>query len=186
DRVALRSVVSEVLYESRSPYSRKIIIDRGMQHGLLTGQPVIDAHGVIGQITRTLPLSSEVTLLTDPASAIPVQAIRTGQRLIAFGGATPGTIELRFLSGGSDLQDSDVMVTSGLDGVYPAGLPVGTIVSLSSGSLGATTARALVRPAAAMASSKMVLVLLVDRAAIPAPPAPEPALPARRRRAGAG
>jgi rod shape-determining protein MreC len=184
ERAAVRSIVAEVLYESRDPYSRKVVIDRGLQHGLLAGQPVIDAHGVIGQVTRSLPLSSEVTLLTDRKSAIPVRVVRTGQRMIAFGGAEPGMLELRFLSGSTDLREGDDLVTSGLDGVYPAGIPVGTALNVKTGSLGASSARVTVRPAAAMSTSRMALVLLIDRTALPAAAIPEPQTPPRRRRAG--
>ena len=184
ERSAVRSIVAEVLYESRDPYSRKVVIDRGLQHGLLAGQPVIDARGVIGQVTRALPLSSEVTLLTDRKSAIPVRIVRTDQRMIAFGGAEPGMLELRFLSGSSDLREGDELVTSGLDGVYPAGMPVGTALDVKSGSLGTSSARVTVRPAATMSTSRMALVLLIDRAALPAAAAPEPEAPTRRRRAG--
>ena len=180
----MRSIVAEVLYESREPYSRKVVIDRGLQHGLLAGQPVIDARGVIGQVTRALPLSSEVTLLTDRKSAIPVRIVRTDQRMIAFGGAEPGMLELRFLSGSSDLREGDELVTSGLDGVYPAGMPVGTTLDVKSGSLGTSSARVTVRPAASISTCRMALVLLIDRAALPAPAAPEPEAPTRRRRAG--
>ncbi len=184
ERSAVRSIVAEVLYESRDPYSRKVVIDRGLQHGLLAGQPVIDARGVIGQVTRALPLSSEVTLLTDRKSAIPVRIVRTDQRMIAFGGAEPGMLELRFLSGSSDLREGDELVTSGLDGVYPAGMPVGTTLDVKSGSLGTSSARVTVRPAASISTSRMALVLLIDRAALPAAAAPEPEAPTRRRRAG--
>jgi len=184
ERSAMRSIVAEVLYESRDPYSHKVVIDRGLQHGLLAGQPVIDARGVIGQVTRTLPLSSEVTLLTDRKSAIPVRIVRTDQRMIAFGGTEPGMLELRFLSGSTDLREGDELVTSGLDGVYPAGMPVGTALDVKSGSLGTSNARVTVRPAASISTSRMALVLLIDRAALPAAAAPEPEVPMRRRRAG--
>jgi len=184
ERSAMRSIVAEVLYESRDPYSHKVVIDRGLQHGLLAGQPVIDARGVIGQVTRTLPLSSEVTLLTDRKSAIPVRIVRTDQRMIAFGGTEPGMLELRFLSGSTDLREGDELVTSGLDGVYPAGMPVGTALDVKSGSLGTSSARVTVRPAASISTSRMALVLLIDRAALPAAAAPEPEVPMRRRRAG--
>ena len=80
ERAAIPSTVGEVLYDARDPYSRRVIIDRGLQHGVLAGQPVLDAQGVAGQVTRTLPLSSEVTLLTDRTAAIPIEVPRTGQR----------------------------------------------------------------------------------------------------------
>lgn len=183
ERVAVRSVMAEVLYEPRDPYTRKAVIDRGLQHGLLAGQPVIDARGVIGQVTRVLPLSSEVTLLTDRSAAIPVEVQRTGQRSVAFGGLPSGLLELRFLSAASDLAEGDTLVTSGLDGIYPPGLAVGSIERIESAASSASAARVLVRPTGGLDRSRILLVLLVDRSALPPPPPPEKPADPRHRRA---
>jgi rod shape-determining protein MreC len=78
DRVQIKTLMSEILYDARDPFSRKIILDRGQTHGIRTGQPVIDDLGVIGQVTRVFPFTSEVTLLTDKDHAIPVQVLRSG------------------------------------------------------------------------------------------------------------
>ena len=72
------------------PYTRKLVLDRGLQHGVLAGQPVIDARGVVGQMTRVLPLSSEVTLITDRRRDDAGRSARTGERSVAFGGSPPG------------------------------------------------------------------------------------------------
>ncbi len=181
ERLAIRSVIAEVLYDTRDPYTRKLVIDRGLQHGVLAGQPVIDARGVAGQVTRVMPLSSEVTLVTDRSSAVPVSILRTGQRSVAFGGSAPGMLELRFLAGSSDLREGDELVTSGLDGVYPAGIPVGTIARIEAGASTGASARVFVRPRAGLQNSRMMLVLLVDRSLLPPPP-PEPATDARKRK----
>lgn len=183
ERAATRTVIAEVLYDTRDPYTRKLVLDRGLQHGVLAGQPVIDAQGVIGQITRVLPLSSEVTLLTDRNATVPVEVQRTGQRSIAFGGAGPDLLELRFLSAGSDLKVGDTLVTSGLDGVFPPGMPVGHVLRIEPAGASATYARVLVRPVAGVDRSRMMLVLLVDASALPPVPAPEPSPEARKRRA---
>ena len=169
ERTSTSSFVAEVLYEARDTYSRRVIIDRGLQHGARSGQPVIDATGVVGQVTRVTPLSSEVTLLTDRSAAIPVEVRRTGQRTIAFGGAESGLLELRFVSIGSDLREGDVLVTSGLDGVYPRSLPVGTITRIEASSSSAAFSRVLVEPAAGLERSRAMLVLQVDREAPPKP-----------------
>jgi len=182
ERAAIRSVIAEVLYDTRDPYTRKLVLDRGLQHGVLAGQPVIDAQGVIGQVTRVLPLSSEVTLLTDRNAAIPVEVQRTGQRSVAFGGAAPGLLELRFLNAGSDLRQGDTLSTSGLDGIFPPGLPVGSIVRIDPAGSASGFARVLVKPVAGVDRSRLMLVLLVDQTALPPPPAPEPAPEGRRRR----
>lgn len=181
ERSAVRSVIAEILYDTRDLYTRRFVIDRGLQHQVLPGQPVIDARGVVGQVTRAFPLTAEVTVLTDRNATIPVQVQRTGQRSIAFGGAEPGMLELRFLNAGSDLREGDVVVTSGIDGIYPPGLPVGTVARIEPTASSASYARVLVRPLAAVEASRMMLVLLVDREALPPPP-PEPAPEGRRRR----
>lgn len=182
ERTAIPSVVAEVLYDTRDPYSRRMVLDKGLQHGVLPGQPVIDAHGVVGQVTRVLPLSSEITLLTDRNASIPIEVQRTGQRSIAFGGAAPGLLELRFLSASTDLRTGDVLTTSGLDGVYPPGLPVGRIVRIDAGGSSGAFARVLVAPIAGIEVSRQLLVLLVDSSQLPPAPAPEPPADSRRRR----
>ncbi|MBX3638448.1 MAG: rod shape-determining protein MreC, partial [Rubrivivax sp.] len=122
----VRSLAAEVLYEGADPFSRKVFVDRGSNHGVLPGAPVVNAAGVLGQVTRAFPLSSEVTLLADKDAAIPVLNLRTQQRSAAFGGREGG-MELRFLPANADVEVGDRLLTSGLDGVYPAGLPVGTV-----------------------------------------------------------
>ena len=161
ERAAIPSVIAEVLYDTRDPYSRRLVLDKGLQHGLLAGQPVIGSRGVIGQITRVLPLSSEVTLLTDRNATLPVELQRTGQRAIAFGGGNDGLLDLRFLAASSDIKPGDLVVTSGLDGVYPPGLPVGKVARHEA--------------PAAIDRSRLMLVLLVDRNVLPPPPSEAPA-----------
>ncbi|MCX7228993.1 MAG: rod shape-determining protein MreC [Burkholderiales bacterium] len=182
DRSAVRSVVAEVLYDTRDPFTRKLVLDKGLQQGVASGQPVVDANGVVGQITRVFPLSAELTLITDRNMTIPVQVQRSGMRAIAFGGAEPGRMELRFMSVNADLKEGDVVVTSGLDSLYPAGLPVGRIVSVDRGRTG-NFARVLVDPIAGVDQSRMLLVLLVDRTGLPpVPAAPEASVDARGKR----
>jgi rod shape-determining protein MreC len=171
-----------VLYDTRDPFTRKLVLDKGLQQGVASGQPVVDANGVVGQITRVFPLSAELTLITDRNMTIPVQVQRSGMRAIAFGGAEPGRMELRFMSVNADLKDGDVVVTSGLDSLYPAGLPVGRIVSVDRGRTG-NFARVLVDPIAGVDQSRMLLVLLVDRTGLPpVPPPPEASVDARGKR----
>jgi rod shape-determining protein MreC len=119
----------QVLYETADPYSHNIVIDKGAMSGIAAGSAVIDVAGVVGQVTRVYPLSSEVTLLTDRDQSVPVLNARTGQRFIAFGDPVTlgGSLELRFVPASADLQQDDLLTTSGIDGVYPAGLQVGKI-----------------------------------------------------------
>lgn len=179
ERTAIRSTVAEVLYDAPDPFSRRLVVDRGLQHGVKAGQPVIDAHGVIGQVTRAHPLSSEVTLVTDRNSTIPIEIRRTGIRTLAWGAATGGTIELRFLPAASDIRAGDELVTSGLDGLFPPGLPVARVTSVGSGSTSAFM-RVVAEPAARVERTKLLLVLLVEPPA-DTPQAAEPPPDSRRR-----
>ena len=119
--LAVRSQAAEVLYESTDPYSRKVVVDRGLAQGIAAGSPVISEAGVIGQVTRVYPLSSEVTLLTDKDAAVPVLNARTQARSAAYGSTTGDALELRFMAGNADVQVGDLLQTSGVDGVYPPG-----------------------------------------------------------------
>lgn len=121
--------IAEILYAARDPYARRVIVDKGSQQGVTSGQAVVDDLGVIGQITRVFPLTSEVTLLTDKDQAIPVQVQRNGLRAV-LAGAGAGTLELRFLAANADVQPGDILVTSGLDGIYLPGLPVAKVANI--------------------------------------------------------
>jgi len=112
----VKSVAADVLYEASDPFSRKFFIDRGATHGVVPGAPVIDEAGVLGQVTRVYPMSSEVTLLVDKEAAIPVLNTRTRQRSAAFG-ADGSALELRFMAGNSDVKVGDLLQTSGVDGI---------------------------------------------------------------------
>lgn len=120
---------AEVLFDTADPYTRKVVIDQGLTQGIAPGSPVIDEQGVLGQVTLVQPFSSEVTLVIDRDLSIPVQNTRTGVRSVAFGDATThgGGMELRFIAANADIQEGDVLATSGVDGVYPAGLPVARV-----------------------------------------------------------
>jgi rod shape-determining protein MreC len=126
-KVSVQAV--QVLYETPDPYSQRLVIDKGDTSGIAAGSPVIDDAGVLGQVTRVYPWVSEVTLLTDRDQSIPVMNARTGERQVAFGnqGHADGALELRFVPPGSDVQVGDLLTTSGIDGVYPAGLHVATV-----------------------------------------------------------
>jgi len=161
ERLDVRSMPAEVLYAGRDPYSHKIFIDKGAANGLQPGSPVADELGVVGQVTRVHPLISEVTLLTDQDQAIPVQVLRNGLRAVAFGGGASGMLELRFMSPNAEIQNGDRLVTSGIDGTYPAGLPVATVVRIERDTEH-TFARAVCKPAAGVDRGRYVLVLSND------------------------
>ncbi len=181
--LTVRSQAADVMYEAADPFSRKLFIDRGATQGVVAGSPVVNEAGVLGQVTRVYPLSSEVTLLVDADAAIPVLNVRTTQRSVAFGGArAPGgldAMELRFMSGNADVQPADRLVTSGLDAVYPPGLAVATVRAVErKGDAG--FARILLDPAARAEGVRHVLVLEPVGAQLPrTPPPPEAASAAR-------
>jgi rod shape-determining protein MreC len=160
ERLERRATPAEILYGGRDPYSHKVFIDRGAQHGVEPGSPVADESGAVGQVTRVYPGLSEVTLLTDKDHAIPVQVVRNGLRAVAFGGGS-GMLELRFMAANAEIQNGDRLVTSGIDGVYPAGLPVATVVRIERDAAH-TFARIVCEPAAGVQRGRYVLVLSSD------------------------
>ncbi len=162
----VKSVMAEILYDARDPFTRKVIMDKGTQHGIAAGQPVIDDVGIVGQVTRVFPFSSEVTLLTDKDQAIPVQVARNGLRSVAYGSGESGYLDLRFMSANADIKKDDVLVTSGIDGVYPAGLAVAKVISVETKSADAF-AHIVCEPIAGIEKHKQLLILLVN-------PNPEP------------
>lgn len=121
------SIVAEIMHVGRDLFTKKIVVNRGSTQGIEAGEAVVDATGVIGQVTRVYPLSSEVTLITDKSLAIPIQVERNGLRAIAFGHGRDNTLDLPYLPTNVDIKRGDKLVTSGIDGVYPAGLAVATV-----------------------------------------------------------
>jgi rod shape-determining protein MreC len=185
--LTVKSVVAEVLFEAADPFSRKVVISRGTAHGIVIASPVIDEIGVLGQVTRVFPLSAEVTLLSDKDASIPVLNTRTQQRGAAFGGAATArdgaAMELRYLASNADVQIGDVLTTSGLDGVYAAGLPVARVVGVDRLADGGF-ARIRLAPLANADGVRHVLV--AEPLSRQLPPRPEPAAdpdksPAKRR-----
>ena len=172
--IAVRSQAAEILYEAADPYSRKVIIDRGVTHNILPGSPVINEAGVLGQVTRVYLQSSEVTLLTDRDAAIPVLNSRTQARSAAFGGAGGGVglLEMRFMAGNADVQVGDMLTTSGVDGVYPPGLKVASVAKIDR-KIDTGFARIVLQPAASPDGVRHVLVL--EPTGVRLPPRPQAA-----------
>ena len=171
--LSIKSTAAEILYEAADPYSRKVFIDRGATQGVARSSPVVNEAGVLGQVTRVYPLTAEVTLLTDRDAAIPVINNRTQQRSAAFGGAGGGAnpgMELRFMAGNADVQAGDALSTSGLDGVYPQGLPVARVQGVERRA-DSGFARITLAPAASPDGVRHVLVL--EPTGLQMPPRPE-------------
>ena len=173
-RLLVRSQTAQVLYEASDPYSRKVVIDRGAASGVVLASPVINEAGVLGQVTRVFPLSSEVTLLTDKDAAIPVLNARSLARSAAFGSAAGlgEAMEMRFMAGNADVQVGDTLTTSGVDGVYPPGLPVAK-VALVDRKVDSGFARIVLTPTALPDGVRHVMVL--EPVGLQMPPPPEPA-----------
>ena len=129
-RIDVKSVAADILYNAPDPFARKVILDRGAQQGVEPGLAVVDAQGVIGQVTRVHPIQSEVTLLTDRRQSIPVSVVRNGVRGVLYGTGR-GSLEMRHVLADVDIQPGDQLVTSGLDGVYVPGLPVAKVLSVN-------------------------------------------------------
>ena len=178
ERVPVKSLLAEVLYDARDINSRKIILDRGTNQGLMLGLPVIDNQGVVGQVTRVFPFTSEVTLLTDKDQAIPVQLLRNGLRSVAYGRGKPGNMELRFTAPNADIQVGDIVVTSGLDGIYPAGLAVARVTQVEN-SAGGSFGGVICQPLAGIQNNSQLLVLM-STADIPQRPAEEEFKPLKK------
>ena len=122
--------LAEIVYTERDIFRRKLFLDKGAQANVQTGQIVMDDSGIVGQVTRVYPWLSEVTLVTDKDHAVPVQVLRNGLRAVVFGSGDTSKLALRYMPTSADLQEGDVLVTSGIDGIYPPGLPVARVGSI--------------------------------------------------------
>lgn len=178
--LTVRSLSAEVLYDAPDAFSRKVIIDRGATHGVVIASPVVNEAGVLGQVTRVYPLSSEVTLLNDKDAAIPVLNTRNQLRSAAFG--VRNGMELRFMAGNADVQVGDLLSTSGVDGIYPPGLPVAK-VTLVDRKIDTSFARIVLEPVALSDAVRYVLVLEPVGVQMPAKPelVPEETKPAPKK-----
>ncbi|MCQ8128787.1 rod shape-determining protein MreC [Methylomonas rivi] len=120
-------LIAELLSVKLAAYEHTVVVNKGTRFGVHPEQPVLDANGIVGQVIRALPSSSEVMLITDPDHAIPVEVNRNGLRTIAFGTGLPNRLQLPFLAKNADIVPGDLLVTSGLGGVFPAGYPVAVV-----------------------------------------------------------
>lgn len=156
-RDPVRGVVAQILFTARDPFSGRVVIDKGQQSQVAMGQPVIDDLGLVGQVTRVYPFSSEITLVTDRNQAVPVQIVRNGLRSVVFGLGN-GQLELKYMPANADVQSGDMMVTSGLDGIYQPGLPVAKVVHIERDSA-YSFARIFCVPVAGVRNYSEVIVL---------------------------
>ena len=122
--------MAEIVYVERDIFKRKVFIDKGSQKNIIPGQVVMDEIGVVGQVTRVYPWMSEVTLITDKDHAVPIQVLRNGLRAVVFGSGDISSLALRYMPISADIQIGDSLVTSGIDGTYPPGLPVAKVIQI--------------------------------------------------------
>ena len=177
ERVAERAMVAELLEVSQEPFARKIVIRKGAKDGLYVGQPIIDAYGIMGQVTNVGVLNSHATLITDPDHAIPVQVNRNGLRAIVFGAGD--NMAVRYLTSSVDIQKGDLLISSGMGGVFPFGYPVATVSNIVNDP-NESFLEITALPVAHLGHNKEVLLIwpTASKAVKPAAPAVVPAKPA--------
>ena len=161
-------VIAEVLYTARNPFTRKIVVDKGLTNAVMSGMPVIDGTGVVGQVTNVGTFTSEVTLVTEKDQSVPVMLVRNGLRAVAVGSGKDGSIDVPFMPVAADIQNGDTFVTSGIDGTYPPGLVVATVTSVEKNAA-YVFAKVVARPAAGVDNHRYVMVLPLPATSAPRP-----------------
>lgn len=157
-RVADRVLVSEIMSVDVDPLRHRIVIDKGTTHGAYQGQPILDADGIVGQITHAGPFTSEAVLISDASHAVPVEVNRNGLRTIAVGTGDHGELSLPFLPNNADIAAGDLLITSGLGGSFPSGYPVGIVTTVSRDPAN-PFASVQASPAAALNRNRQVLLV---------------------------
>lgn len=157
-RYGARQVRAAMLYKGHDWFAQRLLLDRGAAAGLRSGLPVVDADGLVGQIQRVYPGSSEVTLVSSPGQLTPVQVERTAQRGLAAGSGQD-RMELRYMPSHADVRVGDRLLTSGIDGVYPPGVPVARVTRVSR-SESSPYLRIECQPLAGLERARGVLVLV--------------------------
>jgi rod shape-determining protein MreC len=167
-----KAVLGEISHMGRDPFTHVVVVNRGSQHNIKAGQAVVDSVGVIGQVTRVYPFSSEVTLITDKELSIPIQIERNQLRAIAFGEGN-NTLDIPYLPTNVDIKVGDKLVTSGIDGIYPAGLAVATVTKILQNPE-SPFAKIVSTPIAGVGNHTQLLLLALPEAEESNPPQPEP------------
>lgn len=168
ERQRQQATLAQVLYAARDPFSQRIVIDKGTQHDVQNGQPVIDASGLVGQVTRAYPMLAEVTLISDKGHLVPVLNVRSGLRSVLAGTGLHGVLEMQFVQHNADVQKGDQLVTSGIDGIYSPGLPVAEVVSIEPNPA-STFAKVVCRPLGGVGNHTRLFVIHGSEALPPRP-----------------
>lgn len=160
--IAQPARLAEILHMGRDPFSQKMVVNLGSRQNIEPGQAVVDGDGVIGQVTRVYPFSSEVTLITNKELSIPVQIERNGLRAIAFGAGVDNVLDLPYLPVNVDIQKGDRLITSGIDGVYPVGLAVAEVINIERNP-NSTFAVITSKPLAGIKNHRQVLLISLPK-----------------------
>ncbi|MEP5568518.1 MAG: rod shape-determining protein MreC [Halioglobus sp.] len=155
-------LVAELIGVSPDPVRHQLVLNKGEGDGVFVGQPLIDADGLLGQVVEVSPLNSRALLITDATHSIPVQVNRNGVRAIAEGIGSLTSLEIHHVSATTDIQEGDLLVTSGLGGRFPVGYPV-AVVSEIERDPGQAFARIMARPSAALERSRHVLLVFTAK-----------------------
>jgi rod shape-determining protein MreC len=172
-KVGEQVLIAELLSINLVPYEHVVVVNKGSRFGVHPGQAVFDGNGVVGQVLRVTPYSSEVMLITDPSHAIPVQINRNGLRTIALGTGQIDRLALPYLPSNADVQVGDLLVTSGMGGVFPQGYPVATVTGIAPQK--SPFAKISAVPVAKLDRNRELLLVWSDSQPIPRIPTPEPA-----------
>lgn len=177
-KLVTRQQVAEVVSFELNPLRQRLLLNKGKRDGAFDGQAVLDARGLLGQLVRVGPWSAEVILVTDPEHAVPVQLARNGLRSIAVGAGNSGELLLPYLPANSDVKAGDLLVTSGLGGVFPAGYPVAVVTGIKRDPV-LLLAQVRARPLATLERDREVVLVWFDAThpAAPASPAANDSLP---------
>ncbi len=165
-RVPNRTDMAEIMSLDLDPYRHRVTINKGAHHGIYQGQAMLDANGIVGQVTEAGLMTSEAILISDPEHALPVEVNRNGLRTIAVGTGNVGVLQLPFLPNNADITEGDLLVSSGLGGAFPQGYPVAIVVSVVR-QPGQPFARIEAEPSAALNQNREIL--LVWRSTEPVP-----------------
>ncbi len=174
-----KTVAARISHTTRDPFSDRVVIDRGSQHGVMPGHPVINSLGVVGQVVRVSPITAEVALITDPALTVPINLPRSGIRSLMTGAGDGQQVQVKYLNLNAEVEVGDLVLTSGLDGLFPPGFPVARVSRIER-SGGGQFPKVSCTPTASIGSIRHVLVLLIDQDLLPPaprdlePPAPRP------------
>lgn len=164
-KVGDQVLIAEPLSINIVPYENLVVVNKGSRYGIQPGQAVVDGNGVVGQVLRVTTHHADVVMITDPSHAIPVQINRNGLRTIAVGTGAADRLKLPYLAGSADVRPGDLLVTSGLGGVFPAGYPVARIGAQPSENHGAGRLEAI--PVAQLDRNRELLVVRTDSSPLP-------------------